>query len=311
MFSLEQGPALAVFSADNRDVYHTISLSTYTQEEHILDELYLLSMPLSIPMNSEMMHILSSVPVMHALTFYDANGDDDNFLDAVLSVMPKFKGRMLMVEISSDDYHLLHHFGIESSSDLPQVRGLFPLILFLVSVDHVLPVSLFVGLCDIQLIVVDPSADGHGRKFSFADYLLRFHSQQLSEGEEYEHIEHNVLHGRVSDVEYAMWIRPISKVDDSDRLFFNTTLIERYFETFLEDASAQSLQSQEVEEIAKLNELSPSPNLENLASSQFDSRIMMDTSSDSFVYFHAPWYVACCFFCCCMIFSFSIWFRCM
>eukprot|EP01040_Poterioochromonas_malhamensis_P018543 gene18543-21682_t len=130
-----KGPALAVFSADNRDVYHTIALSTYTQEEHVLDELYLLSMPLSIPMNSEMMHILSSVPVMHALTFYDANGDDDNFLDAVLSVMPKFKGRVLMVEISSDDYHLLHHFGIESTSDLP------------------------------QLIVVDPSADGHGRKF--------------------------------------------------------------------------------------------------------------------------------------------------
>lgn len=147
----------------------------------------------------------------------------------------------------------------------------------------------------IQLIVVDPSADGHGRKFSFADYLLRFHSQQLSEGEEYEHIEHHVLRGRVTDVEYAMWIRPISKVDDNDRLFFNTTLIERYLETFLEDASAQSLQSQELEEIAKLNELSPSPNLENLASSQFDTRIMLDTTSDSFVYFHAPWYVVKCF----------------
>lgn len=140
---------------------------------------------------------------------------------------------------------------------------------------------------------MDPSADGHGRKFSFADFLLRFHSQQLHDGEEYEHIDHNVLHARVADVEYAMWIRPVSKVDDTDRLFFNSTLIERFFETFLEDASAQSLNSQDLDEIAKLNELSPSPNLENLASSQFDARIMLDTTTDSFVYFHAPWYVVC------------------
>lgn len=172
---------------------------------------------------------------------------------------------------------------------------------------HITRLLFSCGYLCIQLIVVDPSADGHGRKFSFADYLLRFHSQQVSEGEEYEHIEHNVLRGRVTDVEYAMWIRPISKVDDNDRLFFNTTLIEQYLETFLEDASAQSLQSQELEEIAKLNELSPSPNLENLAASQFDTRIMLDTTSDSFVYFHAPWYVCSLLCWCWLLFDVRAW----
>lgn len=78
-------------------------------------------MPLSMPMSSDVLPILSGLPVMHALTFYDANGDDENFLDAVVSVMPKYKGKIMMVEVSSDEYHILHHFGMENSADLPQV----------------------------------------------------------------------------------------------------------------------------------------------------------------------------------------------
>lgn len=143
----------------------------------------------------------------------------------------------------------------------------------------------------MQLVLVDPSAEGGGRRFSFADYLRTFHQQKLSEGEEYEEIEHNLILARTENVQYSMWVRPIAKADDSDRLLFNATLIAKFFATFLEDSSAQSLNSQDLDEIAKLNEMSPVNNLENLASSQFESRVVQDASTDSFVFFHAPWYV--------------------
>lgn len=90
-------------------------------------------MPLSLPMNSDMISIISALPVMHALTFYDSNGDDERFLDAVASVMPEFKGKIVMIEISSDEYNILHNFGIESTADLPQVRYLYIWTLILLS----------------------------------------------------------------------------------------------------------------------------------------------------------------------------------
>lgn len=112
----------------------------------------------------------------------------------------------------------------------------------------------------------------------------------MNEGEEYEPIDHNTLLARFANVLYSMWLRPIAKSEDNDRLFFNTTLIEHFFRLFLEDENVQSLNSQDLGEIAKLNEFTGSANIENLASSQFEARIMHDANTDNFVFFHAPWY---------------------
>jgi thiol-disulfide isomerase/thioredoxin len=220
-------------------------------------------MPLSVPLNSGLMPLLCSLPVIHALVLYDINGDDENFLDAITTVMPTFKSKILMVEVSSEDYHILHQFGIESASDLP------------------------------QLILIDPSEERGSRKFSFIDYLRHFHQNQMNEGEDYEPIDHNTLLARFTNVLYSMWLRPIAKSEDNDRLFFNATLIEHFFRLFLEDENVQSLNSQDLGEIAKLNELTGSANIENLASSQFEARIMHDANTDNFVFFHAPWCIHC------------------
>lgn len=142
----------------------------------------------------------------------------------------------------------------------------------------------------MQLILMDPSSERVGRKFSFTDFLRHFHQNQMNEGEEYELIDHNTLLARFANVRYSMWLRPIAKSEDNDRLFYNSTLIEQFFRLFFADESVQSLNSQDMNEIAKLNVLTGSANIENLASSQFETRIMHDANTDSFVYFHAPWY---------------------
>lgn len=112
----------------------------------------------------------------------------------------------------------------------------------------------------------------------------------MADGEDYElDNSNNQLLARNANVHYPLWIRPIGKTDDTDRLFFNITLIEEFFRLFLEDETAQSLASQDLSEIAKLNEVMSSSNIENLASSQFEQRVMQESNADSFVYFHAPW----------------------
>lgn len=83
-------------------------------------------MPLSISFTKDTQPLLSSLPITaHALCFYDAkssSGDSDSFLDTVMASMPKFKGKIIMIEVSSDEFQLLHYFHIELTSDLPQVK---------------------------------------------------------------------------------------------------------------------------------------------------------------------------------------------
>lgn len=90
-------------------------------EEQLLQAVLQLSLPLSLPFNAKTIPILEVLPVRaHVLVFYDASGSDDALLDAMLSIISAYKGRLLMVEASSEEYSLMHHFDIRLS-DLPQV----------------------------------------------------------------------------------------------------------------------------------------------------------------------------------------------
>jgi hypothetical protein len=58
----------------------------------------------------------------HALAFYDSSSEsDDQFLDTLVLVAPKYKGKLMIIEVPSEEYQLLHYFNIRVS-DLPQVR---------------------------------------------------------------------------------------------------------------------------------------------------------------------------------------------
>lgn len=123
---------MIVFNADEHDVYHSIAIDEHTIDTQLIEEIIALSMPLSVAFTKDTQSLLSSLPITaHALCFYDAksnSGDTDSFLDAVMLSMPKFKGKIIMIEVSSDEYQLLHYFHVELTSDLPQVM-LLPLLL--------------------------------------------------------------------------------------------------------------------------------------------------------------------------------------
>jgi hypothetical protein len=52
------------------------------------------ALPLSVPFTADTQALLNTIPIYsHALAFYDINGGDDAFLDNLIMVVPKFKGK--------------------------------------------------------------------------------------------------------------------------------------------------------------------------------------------------------------------------
>jgi hypothetical protein len=75
-------------------VYHKIPLTESSTQESIIQEMLTAALPLSVPFTADTQALLNTIPIYsHALAFYDINGGDDIFLDNLIMVVPKFKGK--------------------------------------------------------------------------------------------------------------------------------------------------------------------------------------------------------------------------
>eukprot|EP00981_Chlorochromonas_danica_P006276 scaffold1348_cov184-Ochromonas_danica.AAC.3 len=116
-----QSEALVVYNGDRKDVYHLVSLSPNVTEEDLLRSLLAFSLPSSLPYTSETTALIDAIPVpTHAIAFYDGSGSDEVFLDSVVAAASDYRGRVLVIESSSEEYALMNHFEIRDS-DLPQL----------------------------------------------------------------------------------------------------------------------------------------------------------------------------------------------
>lgn len=74
--------------------HHVLSFSNYKEIADIYQDLTPLVLPVSIPYTETTRATVQNLPIkQHVLCFYDVSGSDDLFLDNVLSVASKFKGK--------------------------------------------------------------------------------------------------------------------------------------------------------------------------------------------------------------------------
>lgn len=90
---------MIVFTGDKNDIYYKVHFpdspsSSLKAMKNITDQLLLVSLPLSLPFTLDTHALINTIPIFnHALAFYDVRGSDDTFLDMLMVLAPKFKGR--------------------------------------------------------------------------------------------------------------------------------------------------------------------------------------------------------------------------
>lgn len=208
-----------------------------TSPADVIHELLLLSLPLSIGYTPQTQPLLSSLPInAQALAFYDSSQSssqsDEYFLDSILTIASHYKGRIILIEVPSDEFHLLQFFNFQIS-DLP------------------------------QLILIDSEDKDNLKKYLFSEFLHRLkdnHNQHSASNQDRQYMMKVISSENPAEEDVFIYYN----TTHFER-FFDLFLYER-------DRIKQSLLSQSIDEIEVINKQLQHIPVENIAGVQFDDK---------------------------------------
>jgi len=264
----DQTDSLVLYSGmkDERTA-SSLQLTDETTEDELINFILKNSIPSIVTYSSEIRPIIQSLPFNHhVLLFYNANDQDTSLTDVIEDLSIKFKGRLLFMEIESEEHQVANFFGLKTQ-DMP------------------------------QLIIVDMENPEDLKKYIFYDCLSDESStvSSTTERDESEEEDEQIDPDVDRDALKTMRLKKIGDTEDSTfRRLFSVSDVEAFLSSFLGVGGhlRPSILTEEVDSIniVQSNSNLPYTHVENIVAWHFEDKVVnTDAPTDILVYFHASW----------------------